>query len=176
MKLELSESALHWQILAREYADEYLQPHEVEAELNEGVLPAETSKRNKQRAIELGFSAMDVPKSHGGLELPLVEQVAVWEQLGRVTNALSWCFPEPQGWMFEACSEQQIEEFILPMMRGELKDCYAITESGPGSDIAGLEATAALVTRPSCSQTVTCAPFSPITTRLKKGRNETGTK
>ena len=28
------------------------------------------------------------------------------------------------------------------MMRGELKDCYAITESGPGSDIAGLEATA----------------------------------
>ena len=143
MKLELSESALRWQILAREYADEYLQPHEVEAELNEGVLPAEISKRNKQRAIELGFSAMDVPKSHGGLELPLVEQVAVWEQLGRVTNALSWCFPEPQGWMFEACSEQQIEEFILPMMRGELKDCYAITESGPGSDIAGLEATAA---------------------------------
>jgi len=143
MKLELSESTLHWQKLAREYADEYLQPHEVEAELNEGVLPAEISKRNKRRAIELGFSAMDVPKSHGGLQLPLVEQVAVWEQMGRVTNALSWCFPEPQKWMFEACSEQQVEDFIMPMMRGELKDCYAITESGPGSDVAGLEATAA---------------------------------
>ena len=143
MKLELSESTLHWQKLAREYADEYLQPHEVEAELNEGVLPAEISKRNKKRAIELGFSAMDVPKSHGGLQLPLVEQVAVWEQMGRVTNALSWCFPEPQKWMFEACSQQQVEDFILPMMRGGLKDCYAITESGPGSDVAGLEATAA---------------------------------
>ena len=142
MKLELSQSALDWQKLARNYADEYLQPHEVEAELNEGVLPAEISKRNKSRAIELGFSAMDVPKSYGGLELRLVEQVAVWEQLGRVTNALSWCFPEPQKWMFEACNEQQIEKFILPMMRGELKDCYAITESGPGSDVAGLEATA----------------------------------
>jgi alkylation response protein AidB-like acyl-CoA dehydrogenase len=142
MKLELSDSALHWQKLAREYADEYLQPHEVEAELNEGVLPADISKRNKERAIELGFSAMDVPKPHGGLELPLVEQVAVWEQMGRVTNALSWCFPEPQKWMFEACSEQQIEDFVIPMMRGELKDCYAITESGPGSDVAGLEATA----------------------------------
>lgn len=143
MKLELSESTLHWQKLARVYADEYLQPHEVEAELNEGVLPAEISSRNKKRAIELGFSAMDVPKSHGGLQLPLVEQVAVWEQMGRVTNALSWCFPEPQKWMFEACSEQQIQDFIMPMMRGELKDCYAITESGPGSDVAGLEATAA---------------------------------
>jgi len=142
MKLELNESALHWQKLAREYADEYLQPHEVEAELNEGVLPEEITKRNKARAIELGFSAMDVPKSYGGLELPLVEQVAVWEQMGRVTNALSWCFPEPQKWMFEACTEDQIEKYVLPMMRGDLKDCYAITESGPGSDVAALEATA----------------------------------
>jgi acyl-CoA dehydrogenase len=142
MNLQLSDSARHWQKLAREYADEYLQPHEVEAELNEGVLPEEITKRNKARALELGFSSMDVPKSYGGLELPLVEQVAVWEQLGRVTNALSWCFPEPQKWMFEACNDAQIEKFIVPMMRGELKDCYAITESGPGSDIAGLEATA----------------------------------
>ncbi len=142
MKLNLSDNVIEWQQRAREYADEYLQPHEVEAELNAGVLPAEISNRNNTRAIELGFSAMDVPKSYGGLELPLVEQVAVWEQMGRVTNALSWCFPEPQKWMFEACSEAQIDQFILPLMRGELKDCYAITESGPGSDIAALEATA----------------------------------
>lgn len=142
MKLELTESALRWQALAREYADEYLKPHEIEAELNDGVIAGKTTRRNKKRAIELGLSAMDVPRRHGGLELPLVEQVAVWEQLGRVTNALSWCFPEPQKWMFEACSESQVDEFVLPMMRGERKDCYAITESGPGSDVAGLTATA----------------------------------
>ncbi len=142
MRIELSDSAVKWQAIARAYADEYLQPHEVEAELSDGVLPDEITRRNKQRAIDLGFTAIDVPKAYGGLELPLVEQVAIWEQLGRVTNALSWCFPEPQTWMFEACSEQQIENFILPMMRGELKDCYAITESGPGSDVAAIEATA----------------------------------
>jgi alkylation response protein AidB-like acyl-CoA dehydrogenase len=119
-----------------------LQPHEVEAELNGGVLPADVVGRQKKRAIELGFSAIDVPKSHGGLELPMVEQVAIWEQLGRVTNALSWCFSEPQKWMFEACSEKQIDGYILPMMRGEKKDCYAITESGPGSDVSALTATA----------------------------------
>lgn len=89
MNIELSENTLHWQKLAREYADEYLQSHEVEAELNDGVLPPEISNRNKLRAIKLGFSAMDVPKWHGGLQLPLVDQVAVWEQMGRVTNALS---------------------------------------------------------------------------------------
>jgi acyl-CoA dehydrogenase len=142
VKIELSEGARKWQAIAREYADEYLQPHEVEAELNDGVLPAEITARNKARAIELGFTAIDVPKAYGGLELSMEEQVAIWEQLGRVTNALSWCFSEPQSWMFDACTEEQIENYIMPMMRGEKKDCYAITESGPGSDIASLTATA----------------------------------
>ena len=142
MRINISKDALAWQKVARDYADNYLQPHEVEAELNDGVLPAEITQRNKKRAIELGFTAIDVPKSHGGLELPMECQVAIWEQLGRVTNALSWCFPEAQSWMFEACTDAQLEKYILPMMRGEHKECYAITEAGPGSDISGLEATA----------------------------------
>lgn len=142
MKIQLSVSAERWSRTAREYADEYLLPHEVEAELNGGVLPVEIVAKQKKRALELGFGRMDVPISHGGLELPMVEQVAVWEQLGRVTNALSWCFPEAQEWMFEACSPEQIDKYVLPMMRGKKKDCYAITESGAGSDVAGIEATA----------------------------------
>ena len=79
---------------------------------------------------------MDVPKSRGGREARIVDQVAVWEQLGRVTNALCWCFSEPQGWMFEACTEEQIQRFILPLMSGARKECYAITESGSGSDVS----------------------------------------
>jgi len=65
MKIELSKSALEWQAKAREYADEYLQPHEVEAELNGGVLAEDITARNKARAIELGFSAIDVPTEWG---------------------------------------------------------------------------------------------------------------
>ena len=144
MNIHISESARRWQAIAREYADEYLQPHEITAEFNNGEIPAEVGARNKQRAIELGFTAIDVPKAYGGLELAMEEQVAIWEQLGRVTNALSWCFSEAQSWMFDACTEEQIETYVLPMMRGERKDCYAITESGPGSDVSSLEATAAL--------------------------------
>ncbi len=142
MDIQLSDGARKWQQTAREFADDYLQPHEVEAELNNGELSADIAQRNKDRAIELGFPGLDTPTSHGGLGLSMVEQVAVWEQLGRVTNALSWCFPEAQKWMFEACSDEQLERYILPMMRGERKDCYAITESGPGSDVSALEATA----------------------------------
>ncbi len=142
MNIDLSDAALDWQAKAREYADDYLEPYEVEAELNDGVLPDAITERNKARAIELGFPAIDVPKAYGGLELTMEEQAAIWEQLGRVTNALSWCFPEPQAWMFQACDADQIDEYVLPMMHGERKDCYAITEAGPGSDVAAIEATA----------------------------------
>jgi alkylation response protein AidB-like acyl-CoA dehydrogenase len=142
LKIELSKNALEWQEKARDFAANMLQPHEVAAEMNRGELPPEVRKQHKSRAIELGFSAMDVPREYGGLELSIVEQVAVWEQLGRVTNALAWCFAEPQSWMFEACSQMQIDKYILPLMRGEKHDCYAITEAGPGSDLAALEATA----------------------------------
>ncbi len=142
MEIKLNDQAKKWQKIAREYADKYLQPHEIEAELNNGELSKELTLRNKKKAIELGFTAIDVPKSYGGLGLSMVEQVAIWEQLGRVTNALSWCFPEAQSWMFDACSEEQIKEYILPLMEGKRKDCYAITESGSGSDVANLESTA----------------------------------
>ena len=142
MEIELNNQAKKWQKIARDYADNYLQPHEIEAELNNGELSKEITSRNKKKAIELGFTAIDVPKKYGGLQLSMVEQVAIWEQLGRVTNALSWCFPEAQSWMFDACSEEQINQYIVPLMKGAKKDCYAITESGSGSDVANLEATA----------------------------------
>jgi len=136
MRLALDAQATAWRDKAFRFATEELIPHEVEAELHEGRLPPEIEKRHKKLAIELGFSAMDVPKAHGGLELRIVDQVAVWEQLGRVTNALCWCFSEAQSWMFEACTAEQIARYILPLMRGERKECYAITESGSGSDVA----------------------------------------
>lgn len=135
MNILLDETATAWQTKARRFAEDELIPHEVEAELNAGALPPEVRKRHKQKAVELGFSRMDVPQAYGGLELRNVDQVAVWEQLGRVTNALCWCFSEPHQWMFEACNEDQLRKYVLPLMDGSRKECYAITESESGSDV-----------------------------------------
>jgi len=135
VKLNLDNTTREWQEKARRFAVEELIPCELEAEMNEGRLPPEISKRHKKMAIELGFSSMDVPREHGGLELRIVDQVAVWEQLGRVTNALCWCFSEPHEWMFEACDEDQLQRFVLPLMTGERKECYAITEADSGSEV-----------------------------------------
>ena len=142
MKLHLSESVLEWQAKAREFAETELIPWEVEAEMNQGELPPEVRARHQKLALDMGLSAMDVPEALGGLALCNTQQVAVWEQLGRVTNALCWCFSEPQLWMFEACNQDQIDRYILPMMRGEAHECYAITEEHAGSDVSGIETTA----------------------------------
>jgi alkylation response protein AidB-like acyl-CoA dehydrogenase len=141
MKLPLDETARAWQEKARRFAEDELIPHEIHAEMNQGRLPDGVAARHKKRAVELGFSAMDVPPALGGLGLRTVDQVAVWEQLGRVTNALCWCFSEPMQWMFEACSEEQLQTWVLPLMRGERKECYAITERESGSDVV-IETTA----------------------------------
>ncbi|MGB8693072.1 MAG: acyl-CoA dehydrogenase family protein [Steroidobacteraceae bacterium] len=135
MRIELDDAALTWQARAAAFASQELIPWEVEAELNSGVLPVEVRARHKQLAVELGFSAMDVPTAYGGSEARSVDQVAVWEQLGRVTNGLCWCFSEPQRWMFDAASPAQLERYILPLMSGQRKECYAITESGSGSEV-----------------------------------------
>ena len=142
MTFALPPEAAHWQARVAAFVEEALIPWEVEAELNGGEIPADVRETQRARALELGLPGMDAPKDHGGLGLDTVTQVAIVEQIGRVTNALGWCFGEAQGWMFEACSEEQIERYVLPIMRGERHECYAITEAGSGSDVEGIEATA----------------------------------
>ncbi|BAN50454.1 acyl-CoA dehydrogenase family protein [Metapseudomonas resinovorans] len=133
MTYALSPETLEWQRKARDFAEQLI-PHEEAAEFNEGLLPKEITAGHRATGIELGFSRMDVPREHGGLQLPMLDQVVVWEQLGRVTNALSWCISEAHSWMYEACDAAQIEAYIKPIWTGEKTECYAITEREAGSD------------------------------------------
>lgn len=135
MQLELPEETLAWQQRVRQYAEQELIPWEVTAELNSGELPAEVMEQILSTAIELGLPGMDAPTSHGGLGLSMLDQVAAWEVLGRVTNALCWCFPEAQSWMYEACadSQYQLETYIQPLLEGRRREAYAITEAESGS-------------------------------------------
>lgn len=142
MAYPLSEDALAWQRKARAFADQELLPFEETAEFNEGELPPEVYARHRRIALELGIPLMDAPRSVGGLALPLLTQTVVWEQLGRVTNALCWCMSEAQSWMFEACNTDQLKRYVLPMVRGERRECYAITEAEAGSDNTSIRTTA----------------------------------
>ena len=134
MHINLPDDVKEWIETAERFLKE-TKPWEVEAEMNSGKVPEEIDAKHRQMAIDLGLSSMGMPKKIGGQELSNLQQVAVWEVLGRSTNALTWCFSEPQAWMLEACNEEQIEKYILPLMDGSRHECYAITESESGSEL-----------------------------------------
>ncbi len=134
MRIDLPENAKKWASIAEGFLEKTM-PWEVEAEMNEGKLPEIVVAELRQMAIDLGLSSMDMPKSYGGQDLGILEQVVVWEVLGRGTNALTWCFSEPQSWMLDACNDEQIESYVLPLMDGRKHECYAITETESGSEV-----------------------------------------
>jgi len=127
---------------ARRFVEDELIPHEVEAEMHGGRLPDEVREKHHHMAIDLGLWAMNMPKELGGGGLSMFQQVLVSEQLGRVTNALGWCVHTPPAWAPAVVSAEQLERWIVPTIRGDRHECYAITEEGAGSDVDAIEATA----------------------------------
>ncbi len=140
----LPASARAWQEKVRRFVDEELIPFEVEAEMNGGVLPDAVRQRQRSRAKAIGLHALGIPKEHGGQGLTTLEQAVIQEQIGRVTNALGWCYSSTPPWMLEACAgnAHQMKTWVLPDIRGERHECYAITEEHAGSDVDAIRATA----------------------------------
>jgi acyl-CoA dehydrogenase len=121
---------------------EQLIPHETAAELNNGVPPDGVLERAWERVHALGLQAINMPRELGGGGFTMLQQVLVQEQTGRVTNALGWVIPAPAAWFPRVANDVQMERWVLPTIRGELHECYAITEEGSGSDVDALTATA----------------------------------
>jgi acyl-CoA dehydrogenase len=130
------------QARARQFVDEALIPWEQHAEANGGEIPGEARQKHHELAIELGLYSMNMPKELGGGGMTTFQQVLVSEQIGRVTNGLGWCVHTPPAWAPAVVSKEQLERWILPSIRGEVHECYAITEAGAGSDVDAIEATA----------------------------------
>jgi acyl-CoA dehydrogenase len=137
----LTEDDLDIQKRARAFADEVI-PYEEQAELAGGELPADLAAGHAVRARELGLCATNMPKELGGGGRTTLQQVLVQEQVGRVTNALAWAVSTPPSWLPAVATPDQIERYVLPTVRGEREECYAITEEDAGSDVAAIEATA----------------------------------
>jgi alkylation response protein AidB-like acyl-CoA dehydrogenase len=138
----LSDTDREIQERARRFVDDELIPWELHAEEHEGKIPEEDHRRLEQRARDLGLSGMNLPAELGGGGFTTLQQVLVSEQIGRVTNALGWCVHTPAEWAPEVMTDEQIERWLKPAIRGERSECYAITEAGAGSDVDAIEATA----------------------------------
>ncbi len=130
------------QARARAFVDEDLIPWEVHAEEHGGQIPEDVRRAHRDKTIALGLFAMNMPKELGGTGMTMLQQVLVSEQIGRVTNALGWCVHTPPAWAPAVVSPMQLERWIVPTVRGDVHECYAITEEGAGSDVDAITATA----------------------------------
>jgi acyl-CoA dehydrogenase len=137
----LSEQDLDIRRRAREFTDALI-PYEVETELAGGVQPPELTEKLHHEALASGLYATNMPESVGGPGFTSLQQVLVQEQVGRVTNGLAWCLHTPPQWWVEVATEEQRERWLLPAVRGERHECYAITEEFAGTDVSDLATTA----------------------------------
>ncbi|HXE98797.1 MAG TPA: acyl-CoA dehydrogenase family protein, partial [Solirubrobacterales bacterium] len=131
--LEVDEGAIALRERARAFAEDVLMPLEEEAERRAGRLPDELVARVKREAIDAGLSGGLHAREHGGQGWTRLEWALVEEQYGRTTNAIHWHVPNAYNVWVHA-SPEQIDRYLRPALRGELKDAYAVTEREAGSD------------------------------------------
>jgi acyl-CoA dehydrogenase len=124
---------------ARALADE-IEIHEIACEEHNG-LPPEVHREVSERVRHHGLNAINMPAEWGGQGLGVADQVIVQEQLGRLTNAL-WDMVWRPANALRACDEAQRERYVVPGIRGERRDCVAVTERDAGSDPTAIASTA----------------------------------
>src|SRR3954462_5002616 len=137
----LSAADLAVQANAREFADRLI-PFELDAEFGGGALAPDVTEKLRHEAIERGLYATNIPVSAGGAGMTALQQVLVQEQGGRVTNGLGWVMATPPSWFVDVATDDQRERWLLPTVRGERHECYAITEEHAGSDLTDIRPTA----------------------------------
>jgi acyl-CoA dehydrogenase len=125
----------------RAFVENELYPHEAEVERT-GILRRELAEELKQKAMEAGLYAANMPESVGGAGLDTVTWLLYEKELGRANYALHWtCVGRPSNILL-AGTDAQKEKYLYPCIRGEKSDCLAMTEPGAGSDLRGMKATA----------------------------------
>jgi len=97
----------------------------------------------RRKARDAGFAMLNMPAEMGGKDLSMLGQVALEEESGKATNGLGFAVVDrgPRE-LLEIAAPEQIERYVLPIVRGEYREAWALTEPGAGSDLTALRATA----------------------------------
>jgi acyl-CoA dehydrogenase len=138
---ELTADQLELQRRARDFVETVLMPRELETEEQGGRLPEATIDEIKREAIAARLNGGRFAPEYGGQGWSMLEWFLVNEQFGRVTNGLHWHVPSAYNVLMQGTAEQ-IERYLVPALRGEGGDAYAVTEAEAGSDPGGIASTA----------------------------------
>ncbi|HUI96935.1 MAG TPA: acyl-CoA dehydrogenase family protein [Xanthobacteraceae bacterium] len=99
-----------------------------------------------RKLFERGWIAPHWPKEYGGMGATLTQQIILFEEIARVGAPT----PYPHGLNFigpliiEVGTPAQKQKHLPPILTGETTWCQGYSEVGAGSDLASLQASAAL--------------------------------
>ena len=141
MDFSLTEDQQMFQRMVREFAQKELEP--IAAQLDEEErFPVESYKK----MAELGLPGVTIPEEYGGSGGSSIHLAIATEEIARACGSTSTiylaslslaCYP-----IYKFGTEEQKQRFVVPLTKGEKLACFALTESGAGSDVAALQSTA----------------------------------
>lgn len=136
MDLSLTDEQRSIVEVTRTFVERELYPHESEVERT-GVLRQDLAEEIRAKAIRTGLYAANMPEDVGGAGLDTVTWVLYEKELGRASYALHSCVGRPSNILLAGTDEQK-ERYLYPSVRGERRDCLAMTEPEAGSDLRGM--------------------------------------
>lgn len=124
--------------LAKEFAEKELTKELLDEVEESGVFPAEVLGK----MANAGFFGIKVPKKYGGQGADARSYVLVMEEISRVSGVASLYVSSPNslsgGPFLLSGNEEQKEKYLKPVVTGDKKVCFALTEPGAGSDAGGM--------------------------------------
>ncbi|HJL75924.1 MAG TPA: acyl-CoA dehydrogenase family protein, partial [Acidimicrobiales bacterium] len=120
----------------RTFVERELVPYEDEVE-RLGDVPRELVEQIRERSLAAGIYAANMPADLGGGGLDNVTMAMVDRAFGWTQYALHYIVARPSN-ILQACTGDQVDEYLLPTIRGERVDCLAMSEPGAGSDVRGM--------------------------------------
>lgn len=138
MDFSLPEELLRYKEEVREFVSTVVDPRarEIEetGEMPEGILAG---------ARELGLFGLSIPKEYGGAGIGMVGKCAIYEEIGKTSNAFTTVVGGHTGigsvGVVELGNERQKEKYLPPMARGELIGAFALTEPQAGTDASAIQ-------------------------------------
>jgi (R)-benzylsuccinyl-CoA dehydrogenase len=137
--------------LIRSFVNKELMPLErvvQEREASRGLgrdplIPPEDHARLLQRTQELDLWGLDVPVEYGGQGMGTAVKLVAIEELHRTIVPFRLPPESPNLTILaQTCNPDQVERYLKPYARGELRSTFVLSEPGAGSDAAAIETTA----------------------------------
>ncbi|MCP5073645.1 MAG: acyl-CoA dehydrogenase [Rhodobacteraceae bacterium] len=140
MNMEMSHETELLVSMVRRFVETEMFPHEDEVD-RLGYVPEEIGRRIEAKSQELGLYACNLPEEVGGGGLGYDAMALIEREYGKTSHALqSWAARPTE--LLLACEGDQRERYLLPAVRGEKRELFALTEPEAGSDVMGMKSNA----------------------------------